>query len=85
MCSVAVLHGSRFRFLPQDVNIEKLQPELQKVFDSAQLAMQEEARQAAVAKAQYKAVVTRRKKFMAVSYDLNKIFFEVRQKRIPVV
>lgn len=64
------------QFLPADVNVGKLQPELQKVFDSAQLAMEAEFRQEQLAKTQYKAVVTRRKRFMAVSYDLNKIFFE---------
>eukprot|EP00094_Tigriopus_californicus_P003526 TCALIF_03392-PA protein Name:"Similar to sll0005 Uncharacterized protein sll0005 (Synechocystis sp. (strain PCC 6803 / Kazusa))" AED:0.01 eAED:0.01 QI:0/0/0/0.5/1/1/2/0/501 len=64
------------QFLPADVNVGKLQPELQKVFDSAQLAMEAEFRQEQLAQTQYKAVVTRRKRFMAVSYDLNKIFFE---------
>lgn len=57
-------------FLPEDVNVRKLQPELQKVFDSAQIAAKEELA------SKYKAVSSRRKRFMAVSYDLNKIFFE---------
>jgi len=63
-------------FLPTDVDKEKLLPALQKVFDEAQLAMKEEARIEALNKTKYKAVVTRRKKFMAVSNDLNAIFFK---------
>ena len=57
-------------FLPEDVNIAALQPDLQRIFDSAQLAAVEDSGSA------YKAVVSRRKRFMAVSYDLNKVFFE---------
>ena len=63
-------------FLPQDVDKEKLLPALQKVFDEAQLAIKEEARMEAIQKSKYKAVVTRRKKFLAVSNDLNLIFFK---------
>lgn len=62
-------------FLPQDINREKLLPALQKIYDDAQLAMQQERRIKAINKAQYKAIVTRRKRFMAVSVDLNWIFF----------
>jgi len=63
-------------FLPQSVDQEKLLPALQKVFDEAQLAMKEELQMEAINKTKYKAVVTRRKKFMAVSNDLNLIFFK---------
>ena len=63
-------------FLPRDVKKEKLLPALQKVFDDGQLAIKEEARAEAIRKSKFKAVVTRRKRFMAVSNDLNKIFFE---------
>ena len=63
-------------FLPEDVEKEKLLPALQKVFDDAQLAIKEEARMEAIQKTKYKAVVTRRKKFLAVSNDLNLIFFK---------
>merc|ERR1719365_543033 len=57
-------------FLPQDVDRESLTPILQKVFDSAQLAVTEQVKQA-----KYQAVTSRRKQFWAVSFDLNKIFF----------
>ena len=63
-------------FLPNDINVEKLQPELQKIFDNAQLAIEEESRAAEIESSRYKAVVKRRKKFLSVSYDLNKVFFE---------
>ncbi len=63
-------------FLPTDVDKIKLLPALQKIFDDAQLAMKEEARLEAINQTKYKAVVTRRKKFMAVSNDLNLVFFK---------
>jgi len=63
-------------FLPQNVDQEKLLLALQNVFDEAQLAMKEELQIEAINKTKYKAVVTRRKKFMAVSNDLNLIFFK---------
>merc|ERR1712241_648826 len=63
-------------FLPTDVDKDKLLPALQKVFDDAQIAMKEESRIEAINKTKYKSVVTRRKKFMAVSNDLNLIFFK---------
>ena len=58
-------------FLPVDVDKSSLTPTLQKVFDSAQLAVTDEVRSGLT----YKAIQGRRKKFMAVSGDLNKIFF----------
>ena len=58
-------------FLPRDVDKSSLTPTLQKVFDSAQLAVTDEVRNGLT----YKAIQGRRKKFMAVSGDLNKIFF----------
>ena len=63
-------------FLPAEVDKAKLLPALQKIFDDAQLAMKEEARQEAIQQTKYKAIVTRRKRFMAVSNDLNLIFFK---------
>jgi len=57
-------------FLPHDVDRVSLTPILQRVFDSAQLAVTEQVKQA-----KYTAVSGRRKRFMAVSFDLNKIFF----------
>ena len=50
-------------FLPHDVDKTKLLPALQKVFDDAQLAMKEEFQN----QFKYKAVQSRRKRFMAVS------------------
>merc|ERR1719336_2667969 len=58
-------------FLPEDVDKSSLTPTLQKVFDSAQLAVTDEVRSGLT----YKAIQGRRKKFMSVSGDLNKIFF----------
>jgi len=63
-------------FLPEDVDQVKLVPALQSIFDNAQLALEQEWRKEQIEKTQYKAVVSRRKRFMAVSYDLNKVFFE---------
>merc|ERR1711997_1334653 len=45
-------------FLPAEVDKAKLLPALQKIFDDAQLAMKEEARQEAIQQAKYKAIVT---------------------------
>jgi len=57
-------------FLPQDVDRSSLTPILQRVFDSAELAVTDQ-----VKKAKYGAVAGRRKQFWAVSSDLNKIFY----------
>lgn len=66
----------QLNFLPPNVNRESLYNVLKLVYDNATLAMQDEIRQAAISKTKFKAVATRRKKFMAVSSDLNKVFFE---------
>jgi len=58
-------------FLPLDVDKASLTPVLQKVFDSAQLAVKDDLK----AGLSFKAVQGRRKQFWAVSYDLNKIFY----------
>ena len=50
---------------------------LQSIFDSAQIAVQEEIRNVTSFKgSRFKAVASRRKKFWAVSRDLNKVFFD---------
>merc|ERR1711988_2066405 len=46
-------------------------PTLQKVFDSAQLAVTDQVK----SELTYKAIQGRRKQFWAVSFDLNKIFY----------
>lgn len=66
----------QLNFLPQNVNRKTLHEALKVVYDNATLAMQDELRQAAINATKFKAVATRRKKFMAVSSELNKIFFE---------
>ena len=48
-----------------------LTPVLQQVFDSAQLAVTDQVKSGLT----FKAVQGRRKQFMAVSFDLNKIFY----------
>ena len=58
-------------FLPADVDKTSLVPTLQKVFDSAQLAVTDQVKSGLT----YKAIQGRRKKFWAVSFDLNKIFY----------
>jgi len=58
-------------FLPEDVDKESLTPTLQKVFDSAQLALTDQVKQGLT----FKAIQGRRKQFWAVSFDLNKIFY----------
>jgi len=58
-------------FLPEDVDTKSLTPVLQKVFDSAQLALTDQVKQGL----SFKAVQGRRKQFWAVSFDLNKIFY----------
>lgn len=58
-------------FLPPEVDKASLTPVLQKVFDSAQLAVTDEIK----AGLNFGAVQGRRKQFMAVSYDLNKVFY----------
>jgi len=57
-------------FLPQDVDKSSLTPVLQKVFDSAQLAVSDQVKSGLT----YKAIQGRRKQFWAVSFDLNRIF-----------
>jgi len=58
-------------FLPENVDKESLTPNLQKVFDSAQLALTDQVKQGLT----FKAIQGRRKQFWAVSFDLNKIFY----------
>merc|ERR1711994_153982 len=58
-------------FLPADVDRTSLVPTLQKVFDSAQLAVTDQVRSGL----NFKAIQGRRKQFWAVSFDLNKIFY----------
>jgi len=58
-------------FLPPDVDKASLTPVLQKVFDSAQLAVTDDIKKGF----NFRAVQGRRKQFMAVSYDLNKVFY----------
>merc|ERR1712088_1044598 len=60
-----------FGFLPENVDKESLTPTLQKVFDSAQLALTDQVKQGLT----FKAIQGRRKQFWAVSFDLNKIFY----------
>jgi len=69
-----VIDAIELGFLPKDTNVDNLQMALQSIFDSAQIALQDEIRNATTF--QFKAVQTRRKKFWAVSRDLNKVFFE---------
>merc|ERR1719319_1014814 len=65
----------KLNFLPPDVNRETLIPVLQKVYDSAQLAVKETVNEEKKQRKNFKAVERRRKYFMDVSSDLNKIFF----------
>jgi len=58
-------------FLPENVDKDSLTPVLQKVFDSAQLALTDQVKQGLT----FKAIQGRRKQFWAVSFDLNKIFY----------
>ena len=58
-------------FLPADVDKTSLVPTLQRVFDSAQLAVTDQVKSGLT----YKAIQGRRKQFWAVSFDLNKIFY----------
>merc|ERR1719195_2610599 len=58
-------------FLPEDVDKASLTPVLQQVFDSAQLAVTDQVKSGLT----FRAVQGRRKQFMAVSFDLNKIFY----------
>jgi len=58
-------------FLPEDVDKSSLTPVLQQVFDSAQLAVTDQVKSGLT----FRAVQGRRKQFMAVSFDLNKIFY----------
>jgi aarF domain-containing kinase len=58
-------------FLPDDVDRASLTPVLQRVFDSAQLAVTDQMK----AKLKFKAIQSRRKQFWAVSADLNRIFY----------
>ena len=61
-------------FLPMDVDLGVLEPELQHLYDQAQVPQIIQA--VAVGGSAYKAVVTRRKRMLAISYDLNKFFFK---------
>merc|ERR1711992_529370 len=61
----------QLNFLPKDVDRESLVPVLQRVFDSAQLAVTDQVK----AGLQFQSIQSRRKQFWAVSMDLNKIFY----------
>jgi len=58
-------------FLPEDVDRASLSPVLQRVFDSAQLAVTDQVK----AGLSFRAVQSRRKQFWAVSADLNRVFY----------
>merc|ERR1712107_399446 len=60
----------QLNFLPKDVDRESLVPVLQRVFDSAQLAVTDQVR----AGLQFQSIQSRRKQFWAVSMDLNRSF-----------
>ena len=61
-------------FLPMDVDLEVLEPELQYLYDQAQVPQIIQA--VAEGGSAYKAVVTRRKRMLSISYELNKFFFK---------
>ena len=61
-------------FLPMDVDLGVLEPELQHLYDQAQVPQIIQA--VAEGGSTYKAVVTRRKRMLAISYELNKFFFK---------
>ena len=61
-------------FLPMDVDLEVLEPELQHLYDMAQVPQIIQA--VAEGGSAYKAVVTRRKRMLTISYELNKFFFK---------
>jgi len=65
----------KLNFLPPDVDRESLIPVLQKVYDSAQLAVKQTVDEEKKQRKSFKAVERRRKYFTDVSSDLNKIFF----------
>jgi predicted unusual protein kinase regulating ubiquinone biosynthesis (AarF/ABC1/UbiB family) len=61
-------------FLPENADVAAIQPEIQKIFDNAQMTdILQEVKNGDSA---YTSIVTRRKRFMAISYDLNRIFFK---------
>ena len=70
-----VIDAVELGFLPQDTDVDQLRVALQDIFDSAQIQVQEEIVNAA-SLGKFKAIASRRKKFWAVSRDLNKVFFE---------
>ena len=64
-------------FLPKDTDTKELKVVLQRVFDSAQIVdLATTSFPFSKGQEKYTAIVSRRKKFWAVSNDLNKIFFE---------
>lgn len=64
-------------FLPKDIDAKQLKVELQGVFDSAQmLDLATATYPFGKSQNKYTSIASRRKKFWAVSKDLNKIFFE---------
>lgn len=58
-------------FLPEDVDRASLIPILQRVFDSAQLAVTDQMKD----QLKFRAIQSRRKQFWAVSADLNRVFY----------
>merc|ERR1712179_471398 len=73
-----ILDAIKLGFLPNDVNIAGLLVDLQGLFDAAQVVEQIHTEPQSVSKGDRKftSIVTRRKKFWAVSKDLNSIFFK---------
>ncbi len=61
-------------FLPEDADVAAILPEIQKIYDNAQ--MKEILQRTEASGSAYKAISYRRKRFLAISYDLNRVFFK---------
>ena len=72
-----ILDAIKLGFLPKDVDIDRLQVDLQGIFDGSQIVEEiiNGPRPSHNRDRQYTSIISRRKKFWAVSKDLNSIFF----------
>jgi aarF domain-containing kinase len=72
-----ILDAINLGFLPKDVDIKRLQVDLQGVFDGSQIVQQifKNPTDSFNDVGKYLSIVSRRKQFWAVSKELNKIFF----------
>ena len=70
-----ILDAINLGFLPKDIDVDRIEADVQKLFDESEVVEEIMKISTPFSTKQFSSIVSRRKKFWAVSKDLNKIFF----------